>query len=153
MASQEALKVMVLHGPNLNLLGAREPNIYGNKSLEDINHLLMEHAGQLGVSLQIFQSNSEGALIDYLHQARQWAHGVMINPGGYGHTSIAIRDAIAAISLPVVEVHLSNVYAREEFRRHSMIAPVCQGSICGFGWYSYVLALYGLVNHLRGKEG
>ncbi len=136
--------ILVLHGPNLNLLGNREPDIYGNLDLAEINRRLVAEGEALGISVRTFQSNSEGALIDALHEARQWAGGVVFNPGGYTHTSVALRDAVVAIGLPVVEVHLSNVQAREEFRRLSLIAPVCIGSIAGFGWKSYVLALQAL---------
>jgi 3-dehydroquinate dehydratase-2 len=144
--------ILVLHGPNLNLLGMREPEVYGSTTLEEINHHLGKLGRELGVEVHTFQSNSEGALIDALHEARQWASGVIFNPGGYTHTSVALRDAVAAIELPVVEVHLSNVQAREEFRRHSMIAPVCMGTIAGFGWRSYTLALQALAETLKTRE-
>ena len=140
-----------MHGPNLNLLGLREPEIYGQMTLERINEQLALKADALGVDLKYFQSNSEGALIDKLHEAREWAAGVVFNPGGYTHTSVAIRDAISAIGLPVVEVHLSNVHAREPFRQKSLIAPVCIGSIAGFGWRSYLLGLEGLLGKLNEK--
>lgn len=137
-------KVLVLHGPNLNLLGEREPGIYGDLSLDDINSRLFDAGKDLELEVQFTQSNSEGGLIDALHEARNWAKGVIFNPGGYTHTSVALRDAVAAISIPVVEVHLSNTHAREEFRHHSLIAPVCAGSIMGFGWQSYHLGLIAL---------
>ncbi|MCK4898308.1 MAG: type II 3-dehydroquinate dehydratase, partial [Anaerolineales bacterium] len=132
--------VLVLHGPNLNLLGQREPDVYGDLTLADIDRKLVASGQELGLEVRTSQSNSEGALIDTLHTARDWAAGVVFNPGGYTHTSVALRDAVVAIELPVIEVHLSNVQAREEFRRHSMIAPVCVGTIAGFGWRSYLLA-------------
>ncbi|MFC2042929.1 type II 3-dehydroquinate dehydratase [Chloroflexota bacterium] len=136
------LPILVLHGPNLNLLGEREPGIYGDLSLIVINDRITNMGNELGFEVKTFQSNVEGELINELHEARKWAKGVVFNPGGYTHTSVAIRDAVAAIGIAVIEVHLSNVYAREDFRRGSLIAPVCKGSICGFGWWSYVLALY-----------
>ncbi len=142
--------VLVMHGPNLNLLGEREPGVYGSLSMAEIDRRLRALGDQLGVEVRTFQSNSEGGLIDALHQARTWAAGVVFNPGGYTHTSVALRDAVAAIKLPVIEVHLSNVQGREAFRRRSLIAPVCLGSIAGFGWYSYALGLYALVDHLVG---
>jgi 3-dehydroquinate dehydratase II len=144
--------ILVLHGPNLNLLGNREPDIYGKLDLAEINRRLVAEGEALGISVRTFQSNSEGALIDALHEARLWAGGVVFNPGGYTHTSVALRDAVVAIGLPVVEVHLSNVQAREEFRRLSLIAPVCVGSIAGFGWRSYVLALQALNEIIKPVE-
>jgi len=136
------IPILVLHGPNLNLLGEREPGIYGGLSLTEINDRITNLGNELGFEVQTFQSNVEGELINALHEARKWAKGVVFNPGGYTHTSVALRDAVAAIGIAVIEVHLSNVYARENFRRGSLVAPVCKGSICGFGWWSYVLALY-----------
>ena len=140
------MKILVLHGPNLNLLGTREPEVYGSMTIDDINNKLIALGRELGADVTCAQSNYEGALIDALHDARVWANGVVFNPGAYTHTSIALRDAIAAIQIPVVEVHLSNVYAREEFRHVSMISAVCKGKITGFGWNSYMLGLRSLVD-------
>jgi 3-dehydroquinate dehydratase-2 len=144
------MKILVLHGPNLNLLGTREPDVYGSMTLDDINANLLELGKERNAEIKCLQSNHEGALIDALHDARTWASGVVFNPGGYTHTSIALRDAISAIQIPVVEVHLSNVYAREEFRHVSMISAVCKGKITGFGWRSYMLGLRALVDELEG---
>jgi 3-dehydroquinate dehydratase-2 len=140
------MKILILHGPNLNLLGTREPEIYGSMSLDDINAKLSALGKELGAELKCIQSNHEGTLIDALQDARTWADGVVFNPGGYTHTSIALRDAISAIQIPVIEAHLSNVYAREEFRHVSMISAVCKGKVVGFGWRSYELGLRGLVD-------
>jgi 3-dehydroquinate dehydratase-2 len=133
--------IFVLNGPNLNLLGSREPRIYGTQTLADIGDMLDQRAKVLKVKLDVRQSNHEGMLVDWLHEALAKASAVIINAGGYAHTSIAIRDAVAALSVPVIEVHLSNVYAREHFRRQSMIAQVARGSIVGLGPLGYVLAL------------
>lgn len=138
------MKVLILHGPNLNLLGTREPEIYGSLTLADLNTRLIELGKELGAELKCSQSNQEGDLINLLHDAQMWADGVVFNPGGYTHTSVALRDAISAIGLPVIEVHLSNVYAREEFRHTSLISAVCKGKIVGLGWRSYTLALRAL---------
>ena len=142
------MKIFVLHGPNLNLLGTREPEAYGSMTLDDINKKIIELGEELGAEVTCLQSNHEGALIDALHDARSWASGVVFNPGGYTHTSVALRDAISAIQIPVVEVHLSNVYAREEFRHVSMISAVCKGKVVGFGWRSYLHGLRALLDYL-----
>jgi len=144
------MKILILHGPNLNLLGTREPEVYGSMTLDDINAKLLELGAERNAEIKCLQSNHEGALIDALHDARTWASGVVFNPGGYTHTSIALRDAISAIQIPVIEVHLSNVYAREDFRHVSMISAVCKGKITGFGWRSYLLGLRALVDELEG---
>ncbi|HKJ28546.1 MAG TPA: type II 3-dehydroquinate dehydratase [Anaerolineales bacterium] len=138
--------ILVLHGPNLNLLGNREPEVYGADTLEDIDDWLAEKARDYGVHLKCLQSNHEGVLIDHIQQAVEWGDGIIFNPGGYTHTSVALRDAIAAVSLPVVEVHLSNVYAREPFRHTSLLSAVCVGKITGFGKKSYLLGLLALVD-------
>jgi 3-dehydroquinate dehydratase-2 len=143
------MKILVLHGPNLNLLGTREPEVYGSTTLDDINNKMIELGKELGAEIKCLQSNHEGALIDALQDARTWACGVVFNPGGYTHTSVALRDAISAIVIPVIEVHLSNVYAREEFRHTSLVSAVCKGKVSGFGWRSYELGLRGLVDIIK----
>jgi 3-dehydroquinate dehydratase-2 len=136
--------VLVLHGPNLNLLGQREPDIYGRVDFDEINRRIVAAGEDLGFEVRTFQSNHEGTLIDQIHDAQQWACGIIINPAAYTHTSVAIRDAVAAITIPVIEIHLSNTQSRESFRHTSLIAPVCVGSIAGFGWRSYILGLQAL---------
>ena len=143
------MKILLLHGPNLNLLGTREPEVYGSMTLDDINEKMISLGEELGAEVICLQSNHEGALIDALHDARTWANGVVFNPGGYTHTSVALRDAISAIVIPVIEVHLSNVYAREEFRHTSFVSAVCKGKVSGFGWRSYELGLRGLVDIIK----
>jgi len=138
-------RILIIHGPNLNLLGKREVQIYGRLTLSEINSRLKEFAQKKDFRLKITQSNSEGAIIDLIQGANSWADGVILNPGAYTHYSWAIYDAVKACDLPVIEVHLTNIYAREEFRRHSVIAPACWGQICGLGWRGYILALEALL--------
>ena len=148
MKSAIRFHILVLHGPNLNLLGQREPGIYGHQTLADINRRLQSCADEAGIALKILQSNLEGELVTAIQQAVAESQGILINPAAYTHTSVALRDAIAAVALPTVEVHLSNVYQRESFRHHSYLAPVCVGQISGFGPYSYELGLQALLQHL-----
>jgi 3-dehydroquinate dehydratase-2 len=147
------VKVLVLNGPNLNLLGSREPDIYGNNTLVQINSGLDGLAKELGVELEFFQSNHEGELIDKIHQTATTVQGIIINPGAFTHYSLAIRDAISAVGIPCVEVHLSNIQAREKFRKQSVIAPVCLGQVSGFGEISYLLGLRAIVSKLSLSDG
>ncbi len=136
-----AAKVLVIHGPNLNLLGVREPKVYGSHSLAEIDTMIRQEAAALDVEVRTVQSNHEGAIVEAIHKALDWAQIIIINPAAYTHTSVAIRDALAAVRLPAIEVHLSNVHAREEFRQRSLTAPVCAGVISGFGAHGYLAAL------------
>ena len=143
------MKILVIHGPNLNLLGDREPEKYGKRTLNDINAAIKKLAGELGAEVEFFQSNCEGELVTKIQEVKQNFDGILINPAAYTHTSIVLRDAILAVTKPCIEVHLSNIYTREELRHHSYIAPVCVGQISGFGLDSYLLGLRALVNHLK----
>jgi len=143
------MKILILNGPNLNMLGVREPDKYGTKTFNEINESIYNLAEELNVKVEIFQSNSEGEIIDKIQQAMGVFDGILINPAAYTHTSIAIRDAIASVNLPCVEVHLSNIHSREEFRHKSYIAPVCIGQICGFMGDSYTLGLKALVKYIK----
>lgn len=144
-------RLLVLHGPNLNLTGVREPAVYGSTTLDDIDARLVERAQRRGCRITCLQSNHEGNLIDALQEAREWASGALFNPGAFTHYSYALRDAVAAVGYPVVEVHLSLPAAREEFRHRSVIAPVCRGQVAGFGWHSYLVALDGLLDVLEAE--
>jgi 3-dehydroquinate dehydratase-2 len=144
-------KILVIHGPNLNLLGERETNIYGEISLKEINEKLENLAKEKNLQIKIFQSNSEGEIVDIIQRERKWADGILINPAAYTHTSVAIRDVLIAVKLPVVEVHLSNIYKREEFRKYSFISEIANGVISGFGVNSYLFGLQALVEILKEK--
>jgi 3-dehydroquinate dehydratase-2 len=143
------IKILVIHGPNLNLLGRREPGVYGRTTLTQINSQLQELAGKMDAELKIVQSNHEGEIVSFIGDNADWADGIVINPAAYTHTSVAIRDAIAAVGLPTVEVHLSNVFSREEFRHFSYISPVATGVICGFGAESYILAIKAIIGEIK----
>jgi 3-dehydroquinate dehydratase II len=143
------IKILLIHGPNLNLLGKRSPEIYGASGLDEINARMQAIAKEGGAELRVFQSNSEGALIDAIHEADNWAGGIVINPGAYAHYSYAIRDALASIKLPAIEVHLSNIYAREEFRHQSVISPVVVGCISGLGVRSYACGIQAMIEILK----
>lgn len=144
------MKILVLNGPNLNLLGKREPDVYGNFTLDQINDMITAKANELGVEIETFQSNEEGALVTRVGQSTGQYDGIILNPAAYTHTSVALCDALKAVDTPCVEVHLSNIYSREEFRHTSLTAGACIGQISGFGARSYILALEALVGHLRG---
>jgi len=146
------MKILVIHGPNLNLLGKRNRQVYGDKTLEEVNRLLQEVAADLDIEVVTFQSNSEGALIDFIQEESPAADGIVINPGALTHYGLSLRDALADSNLPVVEVHLSNIYSREEFRKESVIAPIARGQVCGLGWRGYVVALRTLVAELKGSS-
>ena len=143
------MKILIINGPNINLLGTREPEIYGVLTMDNINDSLLDYAKTLGVEIETFQSNIEGEIVDKIQQSKKDCAGIVINPAAYTHTSVAIRDAIAAVNMPAVEVHISNIHSREEFRKNSFIAPVCIGQISGFGADSYRLGLKGLVDFLN----
>jgi 3-dehydroquinate dehydratase-2 len=145
-------RVLVVHGPNLNLFGTREPEIYGSTTLAEIDRALQSAARDRQVGLRSFQSNHEGAIIDAIHDARESADGIIINPGALTHYSYAVADALSSVKLPAVEVHLSNIYAREEYRRKSVVGPVVVGTICGFGWRGYLLALDALLTALEERR-
>jgi len=145
------MKILLIHGPNLNLLGKREPGIYGLKNLEEINAQVQRFAQEKGAELKTFQSNSEGELVDAIQDAGEWADGIVINPGAYTHYSYAIRDALASVGLPAVEIHLSNIFAREEFRHRSVISPVVEGTVTGLGWRGYIAAVEGLIGILEDR--
>jgi 3-dehydroquinate dehydratase-2 len=146
------LKILLIHGPNLNLLGKREPDHYGTMTLESINEKMTQIAAENDVELRVFQSNSEGALIDAIQDAANWASGIVINPGAYGHYSYALRDALAAVNLPAIETHISNIHAREEFRHTTVISPVVLGCVTGLGWRSYECGLRALIGISRDRK-
>lgn len=143
------MKILIIHGPNLNQLGQRDTEFYGTKTLEEIDALLGDEARALGIDIDTFQSNSEGDLINLIQKEVPDAHGIIVNPGALTHYGLSLRDALADIGIPVIEVHLSNIYAREDFRRNSVIAPIAKGQISGLGWRSYVIALRAMADELR----
>ncbi|MCX7026456.1 MAG: type II 3-dehydroquinate dehydratase [Spirochaetes bacterium] len=145
-------KIAVIQGPNLNMLGRREIGIYGGKTLEQINNEIRHEGERLGIGLDFYQSNVEGFLVDYIHSCAGKVQGIVINAGAYTHYSVALRDALGAVRLPAIEVHISNIYKREPFRHLSYIAPVCAGQVCGFGSYSYILGLRALADILEKAE-
>ena len=147
------MTILVVNGPNLNILGQREPAVYGTQSLPEIESSITAYADRLGVTVEFFQSNNEGALIDFIQSVQKDATGMIINPGGLGHTSVSLRDCVASLTIPVVEVHISNIYAREEFRQKSLLASVVRGQITGLGWYGYLLAMDYLIGEAqRGRS-
>ncbi len=146
-------RILVLHGPNLNLLGERDPEVYGTLTLAQLNARIQTEGERLGVQITAVQSNHEGVLIDELHAAREWAIGAVVNPGGLSHTSVSLRDAIAAVDYPVFEVHLSNIYAREHFRRRSLTAGACQGVISGLGWQGYLMGQQAIISWNEDRGG
>ncbi|HHY37583.1 MAG TPA: type II 3-dehydroquinate dehydratase [Clostridia bacterium] len=143
------MKILVINGPNLNLLGSREPSVYGTMTLDEINAALIEYLDKNGAGARFFQSNHEGAIIDAIHEARVWASGIIINPGALAHSSFALHDALKAVEIPAVEVHISNINAREEWRSRSVIAPATIGQVSGFGWFGYILAAKGLLHYVK----
>ena len=145
------MKILVIHGPNLNMLGSREPEVYGNTSIEDLNRMVSTEAEKLNIEVEFFQSNSEGEIVTKIQNQMGKADGIIINPAAYTHTSVAIRDAILSTNIPTAEVHISNIYKREEFRHKSYISGVSVGIISGFGTYGYVLGLYAIINYLNKK--
>ncbi|WP_069649472.1 type II 3-dehydroquinate dehydratase [Caloranaerobacter ferrireducens] len=145
-------KILVIHGPNLNMLGFRDKRIYGNINLENLNEMIKNKGRDLGVEVETFQSNYEGDIIDKIHIAKDYYDGIIINPGAYTHYSIAIRDAIEILDIPTIEVHLTNIYKREEFRHKSVIAPVCTGQICGLGYLGYIIAIEALYEIIAGGD-
>lgn len=142
-------EILVINGPNLNLLGSREPSVYGNATLDEINAALLEYLNENGARARFFQSNHEGAVIDAIHEARGWASGIIINPGALAHSSFALHDALKAVGIPAVEVHISNIHAREEWRSRSVVAAATVGQVSGFGWFGYILAAKGLLHYIK----